>query len=170
MNDALPTTGPETTTLDRPPQAQSAAAPAATSPGRPVVMTLEQMARATPIPPSEPVPERLEPSFFVSSLREPEVALTKERLDDPGGTPLWRISIHSSKKAAPGLFVESHDRVEVRAIAGHARANATMAHRPAWVGLEYYPSNTIQRSFRIGGRSSPRTPPASAPAHRRRRR
>jgi hypothetical protein len=143
MNDPL-RASPETATFDRLPPAPAARAPAA-RPERPVVMTLEEMARTAPVQPTEPVPERFkpapaaEPSLFVASLREPEVTLTKERIDDPGGPPLWRISIHSSKKVSPGIFVESHDRVEARALVGRERANLTTAHRPAWVGLEYYP-------------------------------
>jgi hypothetical protein len=153
-----------TSTTDRPPQT---GARVVAGPERPVVMTLEQMANAVPVPPIEAVPERfkpaptVEPPLYIASLREPEVTLTKERVDDPGGPPIWKISIHSTKKVSPGIFVASHDRVEARAIVGHERVNGTTAHRPAWVGLEYYPKVIPHRRPLVAQRAA--NPTVAAP-------
>ncbi len=143
MSDVLHS-GSETAAPDRAAPSQPPAKRAAAKPGRPSVMTLAQMVAAAPVAPTEPVPDRFKPAdsgaaLYVASLREPDVALKKERIEDAGGPPLWRVSVHSSKKVSPGIFVELHDRVEARAIAGHERASGTTAHRPAWVGLDYYP-------------------------------
>ena len=136
MNDDRPTA---TATLLDP----LASAPRAIRPERPRIMTLEQMATVAPIMPTEPVPDRFrqrarnESSLYVVSEGEPEVTLTKERI--PGDKPVWRIAVHSSKRALPGLAVQSVERVAPSSVAGRARAISNFGHRPPWVGVDFFP-------------------------------
>jgi hypothetical protein len=112
-------------------------------PDRPRVMTLEQMTAVASVMPTEPVPDRFrvrpreEPALFVASESEPEVTVSKQRL--PGDKPIWRIAVHSSKRALPGLAVQAVERVVPGAVAGRARSISNFGYRPPWVGIDYYP-------------------------------
>jgi hypothetical protein len=138
MNDDRPTA----TLLDQP--TPTLVTSRSARPERPRVMSLEQMATVAPIMPTEPVPDRFrqrprdESSLYVTSESEPEVSVVKERV--PGDKPIWRIAVQSSKRALPGLAVQSVERTVPVTVAGRATTSiSNFGYRPPWVGVDYFP-------------------------------
>lgn len=135
MNDDRPSAAP---LLGSP-----APGPRLVRPERPRVMSLEQMATVAPIMPTESVPERFrqrgreEPALYVVSDAEPEVSVSTQRI--PGDKTVWRIAVHSSKRALPGLAVQAVERVVPGTVQGRARATGNFGYRPPWVGVDYFP-------------------------------
>lgn len=112
---------------------------------KPKIMTLEQMAAASPVMPTEPVPDRFrrtgreDTALFVASDAEPEISVAKQRV--PGDKPIWQVSVHSSKRAMAGLAVQTVERVAVvtAAATGRSRSLCNFGYRPPWVGIDYFP-------------------------------
>ena len=112
---------------------------------KPKVMTLEQMAAALPVIPTEPEPDRFrrtgreDTALFVASDAEPEISVAKQRV--PGDKAIWQVSVHSSKRAMAGLAVQTVERVPVVTAAppGRSRSLCNFGFRPPWVGIDYFP-------------------------------